>query len=130
MEKAQRLSKGEFLGYWRGLPEVPAEKVARKMRRVPYKHEGSTFDQDGIRITGTRDFIDALLGVLKPFLARENGEERLQVNYTEATDRATGRPMGTWTCYIQVHERGGEAKMVNAFVSQMTGRETIVSAGY
>ena len=127
MEKPQRLGKAEFLAHWREIPEADGTRVARIMRRVAYKHTGSTFDEDGIRLTGTRAFIDAMLAVLKPLLERENLNERLQVNYSEAVDRETQRPMGTFLCYLQVHERGGEAKMINAFASDMAGRDVIVS---
>ncbi len=105
------MRKAETLDHWRGL--TPTKTPAQTMRRVAYKHEGSTFDQDGIRLTGSAEFIDSVLAVLKPLLARENASERLQLSYTESTDRETRRPLGTYQCYIQVHERGDEAKMMN-----------------
>ncbi len=129
-QKPERLGKGAFLDHWRALPTEDTRGAAKMMRSVAYKHRGSTFDQDGIRLTGSRAFIDAMLSTLKPLLERENLNERLQVNYTEATDRESGLPMGSWTCYIQVHERGREAKMVNAFASDLVGREVIASRGY
>lgn len=126
MAKAKRLGKKEFLAHWSGMKR----KRALKPTPVPYKHEGSTFDQDGIRITGSRQFIDGVLSRLTELLAFENTETRLQVNYQQASDRKTGEPLDSWTCYIQVHERGDEAKMVNAFASGLAGREVVVSRGY
>ena len=98
--------------HWRGLADQPSP--AQTMRRIAYKHEGSTYDQDGIRLTGTRRFIDSVLALLQPLLARENGQERLPLVYSESTDRETGQPTGTWNCYVQVHERGPEAQHLNA----------------
>ena len=120
------MKKEEFLNHFESISAGQKIKVAP----VPYKHEGSTYDQDGIRITGSREFIDSVLSNLKPLLDYENGETRLQVVYKESADRGTGLPLGSWNCYLQVHERGPEARIVNAFVSGIRRRETIVSRGY
>ena len=106
------MKKHEILAHWEGLE--PNQEVA--MSEVPYKHKGSTYDQDGIRLTGSKRFIDSVLSNLKGLLDYENGESRLQVVYQESRDRDTQGLTGTYNCYIQVHERGHEAKMCNAFV--------------
>jgi len=115
------MKKKEMLTHWAGLTDNTADNIA--MNAVPYKHEGSTYDQDGIRLTGTRTFIDAVLAVLKPLLRYENGTSRLQVVYKQSTDRNTGVMMDTYNCYIQVHERGEQAQMVNAFLAGATRRK-------
>jgi hypothetical protein len=104
--KPERLSKHAALDYWRRRPDNV--DICRHIRPVPYTHKGSTFTQDGIRVTGTREFIDDMLSVLKPLLSKENGQTRLALNMAEAVDRETGKPTGTWTLYVQVHERGGQ----------------------
>lgn len=107
------LKKAEFLKYWAGItPGQPLTPMA-----VPYKHSGSTFAEDGIRITGSREYIEQVLSHLKPLLRFENGQTRLQTTFAESVDRETGLPTGSWTCYIQVHERGGQAQMVNAWLA-------------
>ena len=106
------LKKAEFLEHWKGLPDT-TPGPALTMQSVPYKHEGSTYAEDGIRITGSRKFIDSVLVTLKPLLARNNAVERLQVVYKESSDRETGADLGSWNCYIQVHQRGGEAQYLN-----------------
>ena len=63
-------------------------------------------------------------------LAFESTDTRLQVSYQQATNKETGQPLNSYTCYIQVCERGDEAKMANALASGITGRETIISKGY
>lgn len=108
------LRKEQFLAYWSGM------KRRRKLAPapVPYKHIGSTYAEDGIRITGSRKFVDAVLSRLTELLAFENDSTRLQVVYKQTLDRDTGRPIDSWNCYIQVHERGPEAhQMVNRLIA-------------
>jgi len=120
------MKKKELLTHWRGIaPNQPLDPAV-----VPYKHEGSTFDQDGIRITGSREWIDSVLSRLTDLLAHENCSTRLQVSYQEATDKVSRQPLGSFCCYVQVHQRGREAQMINAFASAVCGRQTIASAGY
>jgi len=116
------MKKAEILSHWNQIE--PDQKI--KISQVPYKHTGSTYAEDGIRLTGSRGFIDSVLSNLKELLQHENGSTRLQLNYQESKDRETGIPTGSYNCYIQVHERGSEAKMVNAMFSN----GQIVSRGY
>jgi len=116
------MRKSEMLNHWQGIE--PNQTI--KIGVVPYKHQGSTYAEDGIRITGSTEFIDSVLSRLKDLLNHENGNTRLQVNYQESKDRGTGAALGSYNCYIQVHERGGEAKMINA----MFGHGKIISRGY
>jgi len=110
------MRKAEFLSHWQGIE--PGKKI--KIDMVPYKHRGSTYDQDGIRLTGSREFIDSMLSNLKALLQHENGNTRLQVVYKQSTDRKTQMLMDSWNCYIQVHERGHEAQIVNARYGHVT----------
>lgn len=123
--KPQRLSKKQALEHWRALEDAPLAPEP-----VPYKHSGSTFERDGVRITGSREFIDAVLSRLRPLLAFENGTTRLELAYQQATDRDTGYPLDSWSCYVKVHERGAQAQAANAFASALGGREVVVSRGY
>jgi hypothetical protein len=114
------MRKAQILDHWQKIePNQPI-----KIDSVAYKHRGSTYTEDGIRLTGSMDFIDSVLSRLTDLLQLENGSTRLQLNYQESKDRKTGVATGTYNCYVQVHERGSEAKMVNA----MTGH--IMSKGY
>ena len=108
------MKKDQFIEHFRNIKENQKIKIIP----VAYKHEGSTYDQDGIRITGTQEFIDSVLSRLKDLLQYENGTTRLQCVYKESTDRHTGAPLDSWNCYLQVHRRGGEAIMMNAFMGR------------
>lgn len=128
------MRKKDLLGHWQGLrtdlPLTPSP--------VPYRHEGSTYAEDGIRITGSPQFIDAVLGRLKDLLKFEGTETRLQVSYRESGDKVTREPTGSYQCYVQVHERGDEAKVVNVLATALASRgrragrarPVILSRGY
>ncbi len=109
------MQKKEFLQHWHGLPaNQPLNPGA-----VAYKHQGSTYEEDGIRITGRREWIESVLSRLKDLLGEENGSTRLQVVFKQSTDRKTGVLLNSWNCYIQVHERGRDAQGINALFGFM-----------
>ena len=105
------MKKSEIVAHWQGL--TPNQQIP--VTPVPYKHEGTTYGEDGIRITGSREFIDGVLSRLTDLLKYENGSTRLQVVYKQSEGRP-GKPLHTdgWNCYVQVHERGPGARMANA----------------
>jgi len=102
--KSGGIQKDDFLAVWRSMKS----QQPLKPRPVPYKHEGSTIDEDGIRVTGTLEFIEAVISRLSDLLKFENSEAtRLQISCSELTDKDTGRRIeGRFRCSIQVHERG------------------------
>ncbi len=119
MTKVKRLDKDTFLKHFRSLRKRQSIKPAP----MPYKHSGSSYSEDGIRITGSREFIDSVLSHLTELLDYENEETRLDVNYTEQvakTKDSSGKPVygqqgiNSWVCYLKVAERGHEAKYFRA----------------
>ncbi len=104
------MKKKELLKHWKSIKS----NLRIKPRPVAYKHTGSTFDEDSIRLTGTPEFIDSVLSRVKDVLAYENGSTRLQVSYKQSVDRKTQKPLDSYQCYIQVHRRGNQAIMANA----------------
>ncbi|HTG02364.1 MAG TPA: hypothetical protein VK654_17410 [Nitrospirota bacterium] len=96
------MEKERFLKHWASI----RKNQKLNPRPVRYRHEGSTYEEDGIRITGSRTFIDSVLSRLKDLLAYENHETRLQVVYKKSADRASGKQLKSWNCYVQVHQRG------------------------
>ncbi len=104
------MNKAEVLSHWQQLPE----NLPLKPNPIAYKHKGSTFDEDGVRILGSPEFIDAVLSRIKDLLEYENGQTRLSISHSEATDKDTGRPLGSYKTYVQVHMRGDQARAINA----------------
>ena len=110
------MRKAEILNHW---GQIKAnQKIS--INAVAYKHKGSTYAEDGIRLTGSQEFIDSILSRLTDLLQYENGSSRLQLVYKESMDKDTGVPLNSFNCYIQVHERGNEAKMANALFGRVT----------
>jgi len=106
------MRKAEILEHWRGIK--PNQSIS--IGAVAYKHKGSTYDEDGIRITGSQKFIDSVLSRLSELLDYEGDGTRLQLVYKRSVDKDTGVELDSYNCYIQVHERGREAQICNAFV--------------
>jgi hypothetical protein len=100
------MEKKPFLKHWSKL----RANQALDPKPVRYAHAGSTYAEDGIRITGSKVFVDSVLSRVKDLLRFESGETRLQVVYKRSTDRASGKTTSSYNCYLQVHARGGAAK--------------------
>ena len=110
------MRKNEFLNYWKGLQAQQAVEP----QPIAYKHEGSTYDEDSIRLTGSRRFIDSVLSRLHDLLEYENSTTRLQVVYKETVDRQTKEIIpDAFNCYVQVHERGYQAQMLNSYMATL-----------
>ncbi len=97
------MEKKQFMKHWANL------RANQKLdpRPVRYRHEGSTYAEDGMRITGSKAFVDSVLSRLKDLLRFESDETRLQVVYKRSTDRDSGKTISSYNCYVQVHARGG-----------------------
>jgi hypothetical protein len=117
------MRKKDMLAHWQSLPANQPVNPAV----VPYKHEGTTYSEDGIRITGSSAFIDSVLSRLKDLLGFESLTTRLQVSYQQSKDRVTGEMLGSYNCYVQVHERGGEAKAMNSVLARWSRLATSLS---
>lgn len=118
------MQKKEFLTFWAGL--TPNQPVSP--RAIPYKHEGSTYTCDSIRLTGSKPFVDSVLSRLQDLLTNEGSDRRLGVVYKESMDREKNVGTGSFNVYIQVHERGGEAKSANALREQLATAPEITLA--
>jgi len=104
------MKKKEFIKHW----DLVEPNQELNVRPIAYKHKGSTFDEDGIRILGSPEFIDTVLSRIKDMLSHENGRTRLSISHSQATDRHTGEQLDSYKCYIQVHERGSQAVAINS----------------
>jgi hypothetical protein len=103
LDKEDLVEKEPFLRHW------AKQRANQRLNPKPvrYTHEGSTYAEDGIRITGRKAFVDSVLSRLKDLLQFESEETRLQVVYKKSTDRESGKTLTSYNCYVQVHARGG-----------------------
>ena len=101
--KKWKATKDQVIQMWRTIrPNMPLA-----MTPIPYEHTGSTYQQDGIRITGSQEFITSTLARLKEFMAYENPSTKLMLVYRE-TERQSSIPndRATYVFYIQTKQRG------------------------
>lgn len=104
-----KASKAQILKYWKTLGgEQPIP-----MKPIKYDHKGSTYGEDGIRITGSPNFIQAVLGKLRELLRYEGPETKLGVVYRQTFSKkreAMGLSPVSFVFYIQSKERGKKRK--------------------
>jgi len=105
-EKSWSAKKKDILKYWRGIPEMPIMATP-----ISKDHEGTTFDEDTIRITGQPKFIYSVLSKLKQFLNMESKETKLQLLFKKSEKPNLENPSKkSYAFYIQVKERGSKSK--------------------
>lgn len=95
---------------WRTLAAGP--KPALDPTPIAYKHSGSTYGHDGVRIEGSPQFINAVLSRLGDLLEMENSRTRIGIAYQPVTGRPD-KPNngGDHVCYVKFHVRGSESQM-------------------
>lgn len=100
-------SKTDIMNMWK---TIEANRPVT-IRPIAYSHKGSTYGEDGIRITGNPQFITSVISHLKDFLSYENPQTKLSVSYreTESPSKiATGQNKTSYVFYIAVKERGNK----------------------
>lgn len=102
--KKWKATKDEIIRFWQGLrPDVPIQ-----MTPVRYDHQGTTYAEDGVRITGSREFIASVLPRLKEFLNFESPTTKLALVYreTDSPSKSFTDNKTSFVFYIQAKERG------------------------
>lgn len=98
-----RMEKPDILRYWQSLRgDAPIQAVP-----IPAGKRGSTFGDDGLRITGSREFIGSVIARLKDFMAYETPTTKLNLVYRQTPYRGTQTPdhSNNFVFYAQVKER-------------------------
>lgn len=93
--------KKDVLELWKSIPgDAPLNPTP-----VSKYHSGNRFDQDGIRITGTSQFINSVLGRIKPLLFyAEHPHLELDVKYRQILRKdVSDKP--SFACYINVMQK-------------------------
>ena len=118
------MTKEQALDHWRRLPE--GADPMPYFDPIPYKSEGSSYGACGVRIDGSPEFIDAVLSRLKPLMAAEGVETRLELSRAPVKPRP-GRPLdkavdGAEVCYVRRHVRGAEGAIMQAYIGAVRAR--------
>lgn len=100
-----KATKEEIIQYWKNLrADTPI-----LIDPIDYTHSGSTYGEDGLRITGSPKFIGSVLARLKEFLNFETPNTKLALTYrqTESPSQAAmGQNKTSYVFYIAAKERG------------------------
>ena len=115
------MKKHEAMNRWNDLE--PNQDPYQHIKPIPYRSEGSTYGADGIRICGSREFIESVLSNLKSLLQGENHHTRLQITWADVkpteikgeVKNFSNASENAMVCYIQIRERGSKAAQVNNF---------------
>ncbi|MEI8270804.1 MAG: hypothetical protein WCG45_05570 [bacterium] len=100
-----KATKPEIIEFWKKLrSDSPI-----LMKPIEYSHKGSTYGEDGIRITGSPQFIQSVLARLKEFLNFESPNTKLSISYRETQSPSAsqfGNPKTSYVFYLQTKKRG------------------------
>lgn len=107
-----KATKDEIVAFWKNLrTDTPIQ-----MRAIDYSHKGSTYGEDGIRLTGSPQFISSVLARIKELLAYETATTKLGVTYrqTESPSKmAMGQGKTSYVFYVAARQRGDGDKKTN-----------------
>jgi hypothetical protein len=112
-EKLWSAKKAEILRFWKALkPDMPI--VIHPMTEKPEGVERSSYGEDGIRISGSYEFIISVLGKLKQILTYENPNTRLRLIF-RAVDRSKLLVPNkrSYVFYINLENRSKKRKRKN-----------------
>jgi len=95
-----KAKKPEILTYWNSLPpSMPVQPI----NVAPADYHGSTYMYDGIRVTGSRQFIDSIVSKLKDVLKYDEGNTKLMLRYYQQIDKNTQYPLpNSFVFYAQI----------------------------
>lgn len=100
-EETISLTKDEIINLWSQIdPNKPFQ-----IEPIEKGKRGSNYDEDGIRITGSREFIEGILARIKDLIDYEGDDTRLNLVFRTIIDRETGIPKDSHVFYFQVRER-------------------------
>lgn len=97
--------KSEVLKFWRSLEDKPIVP-----KPIPLTHKGSSYDQDVLRLTGSAEFINSIMGRVKDFLNYETPKIELDVDYRQTVDKYERPIPGKYVCYIRLREKKRKLK--------------------
>jgi hypothetical protein len=106
-----KASKKQIMQYWQTL----RSDQLILMRPIPSGHTGSTYGEDGIRITGSPQFIGSVLSKLKDLMAYENPQTKLGLVYRQSNSpshTSINAVKTSYAFYLQARERNfGQKKL-------------------
>jgi len=100
-------NKDEIISHWKSLTASNIIPVTPK----PHDHYGTSLDEDTIRVTGSKEFIDSIMVRLKEFLQFETAETELQVKYNASKYEHAGGTSPNFHFYCSVQYKNRSKKI-------------------
>ena len=104
--KAWKASKEEILTFWRSI----TGNSPIQLKPIAYNHKGTTIQEDGIRITGTKEFIASIISRMKELINFENNNNKLIISYRQSPKSLIPGNKESYMFYLQIKERGQKSK--------------------
>lgn len=99
--KPWKASKSDTLQFWQSLtPNIPL-----RFKPIEASHKGTTIQEDGVRITGSKEFITTVLSRLKDILFYENEQSKLIVDYRQNAKSLKPGKKDSYLFYVNVKNR-------------------------
>ena len=102
--KPWKASRTQIMQYWTAL----RNDIPIRMTPIPANHHGSTYSEDGIRITGSANFITSILARLKEILSHDTQNAKLNLVYREteaSTKLPSGSPDASYAFYLNLRQK-------------------------
>ena len=98
-----RMEKDQIVQYWQTLPQ----NAPITFDPIESGQRGSTFGEDGLRLTGSRRFIDSVLARVKDIMQYENPATKLSLVYRQVQYKGSQTPdkNSSFVFYAQVKKR-------------------------
>lgn len=98
-----KASKKQVVQHWKSIsPNTPLGLV----KSIPFKHKGKTMNYDGVRVTGSANFINYVMSRIKDLTNYENKKTRLEVLFKQQVNKKLDAPVpDAYTFYAQVKQR-------------------------
>jgi hypothetical protein len=104
--KPWKAKRADVIRFWQSL--TPNQPIV--VEPVSKYHKGTKFREDGLRITGTPQFINGVLSRIKDILQYETSPGmKLEIEYRAIENKQgdlIGKPI--YVCYIHVIQKGQE----------------------
>ena len=99
--KPWKANKKETLQFWESLvPNIPLQ-----LKAIDPSHKGTNIQEDGIRLTGSREFIATVLSRLKDLLYYESEKSKLIIDYRQNAKSLKPGGKDSYLFYINVKNR-------------------------
>lgn len=105
VQKLWKAKRDQILQHWAKLPP----NLQIKVEPISSVHRGTRYRSDGIRLTGSPQFINAVLSRIKDIMAYENPETQVEVEFEQISSAKGFDPKydtPKYVMYVHVAQRG------------------------